>query len=116
VFQKDSIESHVKEKLVGFGSHGAAVNTGNISGLAVQLSKFAGRKLYSVHCMPHCMELAISKVNERQYIFLAIDNERQQHLQLLCWFLQKDKQFTDECFLRILDTSCARFVRYNCSC
>ena len=33
VFQKDGIESHMKEKLVGFGSDGAAVNTGNISGL-----------------------------------------------------------------------------------
>ena len=61
VFQKDGIESHMKEKLVGFGSDGAAVNTGNISGLAIQLSKFAGRKLYSVHCMPHRMELAVSK-------------------------------------------------------
>ena len=53
------IMPYIMENLVGFGSDGASVNLGKKGGFVVKLENFINRKLYTVWCMPHRLELAI---------------------------------------------------------
>ena len=51
----------MKEKLVGFGSDGAAVNVGCRNGVAALLQKELNHPLISIHCVAHRLELGIVK-------------------------------------------------------
>lgn len=71
--EKQDLLKYFKSKMVGFASDGAAVMTGRINGLAVQMRTYVTNPIYAVHCMAHKLQLAIGKAYDTNY-FSSLDN------------------------------------------
>jgi hypothetical protein len=62
--EKPAFLDHFKRHLFGFAVDGAAVNLGVKNGIDKKLSDEVGTKLYSIHCMPHRLELVFKSARE----------------------------------------------------
>ncbi|MGI9555573.1 MAG: hypothetical protein ACR2M9_01815, partial [Cyanophyceae cyanobacterium] len=76
VLKNDGIYEHTKRTIIGFASDGASVMTGHRGGLGKLLGDAFGKQLYSIHCAPHKLQLAIGHSYEVDGLkFLKTDIE-----------------------------------------
>lgn len=62
VIREDGLEETFRTRLVGFGSDGASVMTGNTNGMRMQFRNyFKKTQLVGVHCLAHKLELVIHR-------------------------------------------------------
>ena len=86
---EEAIKAYLAEKglpfskLMGFGSDGASVMTGRVSGVATRLHK-SNQYLVAVHCVAHRLALACSQAGQNvQYV-----QKFKKSLTTLFWFFQ----------------------------
>jgi hypothetical protein len=58
VIMMDDVVQGWKDKIVGTGTDGAAVMLGSQNGVVAKLESLCNKKLFSVHCSAHRLELA----------------------------------------------------------
>jgi len=68
------MERLFKQRLIGFASDGASVMLGKYGGLAKKIEDYVGKKIYTVHCMAHRLQLATGHAWENQKYFKEVEH------------------------------------------
>jgi hypothetical protein len=73
-FENDEITEHMKEHITGLATDGAANMRGKINGLAAYMKKFAKNPIFTIHCLAHRLQLALSHATKEVEYFELFEN------------------------------------------